>query len=63
MVARLAVMSSPSFPSPLDNPILNSHFYILMKLICHQFLVLHYRKAENPLFLDKKFKYSFFKIN
>ena len=26
IVARLAVISSPSFPSPLDNPILNSPF-------------------------------------
>ena len=26
MVLRLAEMSSPSFPSPLDNPILNSPF-------------------------------------
>ena len=39
IVARLAVISSPSFPSPLDNPILNSPFL---------YINLHCKKAENP---------------
>jgi hypothetical protein len=45
MVERLTVISSPSFPSPLDSPILKlHHFCISMKLIYHQSLALHYMK-------------------
>jgi hypothetical protein len=63
MVARLAVISSPSFPSPLDSPILNSPFlYINDAEMPSIFGSALYCKAENHSLLDKKFNILFSKL-
>ena len=62
IVERLTVISSPSFPSPLDSPVLNSPFlYINEADIPSIFGSALYEKLKSSS-LDKKFNIFFSKL-